>query len=167
MCGFVEDGLTDTFGVYMNAYRTQGLLARYFAPTLQQWFTHHFDRNIKACPQCRNPGILTKMHRKTELLSVPSLLLVSVGFAQLQLDKVLTFSTDTTTKSLQIRGLIYHSVMAQHFTSIVVDENMLAWYHDGMTTRQCCNLLGRITDMDKLAFHVCGDYKLVAAIYGE
>jgi hypothetical protein len=107
------------------------------------------------------------MRRKTELLSVPSLLLVSVGFTQLQLDEILTFSTDTITKSLQIRGLIYHSAMAQHFTSIVVDENMLAWYYDGMTTRQCCNILRRITDVDKLALHVRGEYELAAAIYGE
>ncbi|KAJ7865206.1 hypothetical protein B0H13DRAFT_1637199 [Mycena leptocephala] len=167
-CGYNEDGTTDTFGVYMSIFRTNGLTAQYpTGPSLTQWLAHHFDRHTKCCPNCRSRGTETRMRRVTQLISIPSLMLVAIDLATLKLNERLTFKTDTMSKTLQIRGPIYHSELASHFTSMVIDDNGLAWYHDGMTTGCRCALLGRFSAMDKLGLHNRGNYKLSAAIYAE
>ncbi|KAJ6586594.1 hypothetical protein B0H10DRAFT_2095096 [Mycena sp. CBHHK59/15] len=50
---------------------------------------------------------------------------------------------------MKLRGLIYHSQAASHFTSIVVDAGSM-WYHDGITTRRACVNNGRFADLRDL-----------------
>ncbi|KAJ6540228.1 hypothetical protein B0H10DRAFT_2138382 [Mycena sp. CBHHK59/15] len=51
---------------------------------------------------------------------------------------------------MKLRGLIYHSQAASHFTSIVVDAAGSMWYHDGITTRRACVNNGRFADLRDL-----------------
>ncbi|KAJ7936977.1 hypothetical protein B0H13DRAFT_1477596, partial [Mycena leptocephala] len=66
---------------------------------------------------------------------------------------------------LRLAGLIYHSQNASHFTSITVDQDKMLWYHDGITTRRRCTLMGHLPSTNKLSLHAHGDSKLTAAIY--
>ncbi|KAJ7710361.1 hypothetical protein B0H17DRAFT_915026 [Mycena rosella] len=103
----------------------------------------------------------------TSIRDVPSILVVSVSFAKLVIDEFIGFKTPTREKSLRLTGLIYHSEMARHFTSMVLDKKGYLWYHDGITTRSRCTLVGHWSTLDKLGLHRRGDYKLSAAIYAD
>ncbi|KAJ7171221.1 hypothetical protein C8R46DRAFT_895651 [Mycena filopes] len=122
-CGYVSNQLTDTFGCYMSALSNRTLRAAHpYSPSLCDWFSSHFDQYVERCPRCTLIGRDTRLRRHTVLVSVPSLLIVGVDIHDLILDKTLTFRTSTSEKTLAIRGLIYHSQLAHHFTSIVVDH---------------------------------------------
>ncbi|KAJ6517750.1 hypothetical protein DFH09DRAFT_940166 [Mycena vulgaris] len=73
---------------------------------------------------------------------------------------------DNSNVTLKLRGLIYHSEIAAHFTSVVLDAEGLMWYHDGITTKRTCVNNGRYSVLrDLLTIHWRHEERLCAAIY--
>jgi hypothetical protein len=93
---------------------------------------------------------------------------LGISTEEILLDLRLTFKMQQQTKSLQLRGLIYHSIQGQHFTSVVIDKSGLMWYHDGITTKTTCKRFASFKEIANLKIlHQINESSLVAAIYAE
>ncbi|KAJ7832810.1 hypothetical protein B0H13DRAFT_1654042 [Mycena leptocephala] len=170
-CGYQRPGTIETLGQYIDISlprsitdtHPQGMLA-------QEWFDYHFDRPYGRCPNCNNNQCAAYLRRVTKITELPTFLLLSISTKDILLEHKLSFKSDTQHKSLQLRGLIYHSAQEQHFTSVVVDKSGLFWYHDGMTTKSYCKRMINIKEIKDLrALHRIGtnDEILAAAMYAE
>jgi hypothetical protein len=170
-CGYQREGTIETLGQYIDISlprsitetHPQGMLA-------QEWFDHHFDRPYGRCPNCNNNQSVAYLRRVTKITELPTFLLLGISTENILLEHKLTFKSDARRKTLQLRGLIYHSATGQHFTSVVVDKSGIFWYHDGMTTRNRCKRMINIKQIQDLrALHRIGnkDEKLAAAMYAE
>ncbi|KAJ7983063.1 hypothetical protein DFH06DRAFT_912420, partial [Mycena polygramma] len=63
-----------------------------------------------------------------------------------------------------LRGIIYYA--DHHFTSVVVGPDGSMWFHDGMTTRKSCLLVGNMNNLDTpLSLHKFGGKSICAVIY--
>ncbi|KAJ7122695.1 hypothetical protein C8R43DRAFT_845579, partial [Mycena crocata] len=120
-CGYREPGVTDTFGQYINV-----------------WNTNELRRNY--------PNGHAKLRRRTTIHDVPEVLIVGINFPTLVLNEELQFHRNNNVVTLKLRGLIYHSQMALHFTSVILDAEGIMWYHDGISTGRTCVNNGRFTD---------------------
>ncbi|KAJ7939757.1 hypothetical protein B0H13DRAFT_1586961 [Mycena leptocephala] len=162
-CGYRLPGFIQTFGQYINVWNTNALRRKYpNGLTLLQWFQHQFDCQVDRCPQCTWNGMERKMRRLTTVHAIPSLMIIGINFNTLLLSEEIKFGPAT----LKLRGLIYHSPMEHHFTSVIVDAEGIMWYHDGITTRRTCINNGRFADVaDPLTLHRRHDQRLSAAIY--
>ncbi|KAJ7085024.1 hypothetical protein C8R43DRAFT_909267 [Mycena crocata] len=106
------------------------------------------------------------MRRLTTIHDVPSLMVVGVNFDTLVLDEELNFPRNGNVITLKLRGLIYHSQQAMHFTSIVLDANGMLWYHDGITTGRDCVSKGKYGELSNpLVLHQIKEQRLCAAVY--
>ncbi|KAJ7697106.1 hypothetical protein B0H16DRAFT_1350276 [Mycena metata] len=163
-CGWQAPGVTETLSQYVDVSMPNALKDRYPAGILaSEWFAYHFDKPVRCCPMCNQ-----RMRRLTTITEVPSVLLLAISLGDLRLDEKLHFGEGNTAKTLRLRGLIYHADWAQHFTSVVVDGQGMMWYHDGMTTKRTCILLGNIKELvDLRAMHFINNGRLAAALYGE
>ncbi|KAF8813265.1 hypothetical protein BYT27DRAFT_7084963, partial [Phlegmacium glaucopus] len=66
-----------------------------------------------------------------------------------------------------LKGIIYTN--GNHFTTKLVDENFIIWYHDGQTTCSNCQReqsLMDVENLDQLKTHD-GQYKAIIAFYIE
>jgi hypothetical protein len=103
------------------------------------------------------------MRRLTTVYEVPPIMILSISLNTLRLDEEIVFGP---TKTLKLHGLINHSQIAAHFTSVVVDSRGVMWYHDGMTTGRSCMYNGRFLDkQDRLTLHQKGNEQLYTTIY--
>ncbi|KAJ7784228.1 hypothetical protein B0H16DRAFT_1296841 [Mycena metata] len=103
------------------------------------------------------------MRRLTTIHEGPPILVLCINSEDILLDEELRF---TPTITLRLRGLIYHSQMAKHFTSVVMDAAGTMWYHDGITTRRNCVNTGKFKDLqDRRSLHRRGEQLLCAVIY--
>ncbi|KAJ7123847.1 hypothetical protein C8R43DRAFT_899354 [Mycena crocata] len=166
-CGYQEQGVTDTLGQFVDVYNMTALQGMYpNGPTLSEWFSYHFDQEMAHCPQCRIAGSRRKMRRLTTIYDIPSLMVVGINFDTLVLDEELNFTQNGSVSILKLRGLIYHSQEARHFTSVVLDASGMMWYHDGITTGRTCVNKGRFGDLsDPLTIHRRDEQRLCAAVY--
>ena len=60
-----------------------------------------------------------------------------------------------------LKGLIYYN--HNHFTSCIITDNNMCWYHDGMTTGPNMACEGHINTIPNLLFHT--DMQANTAIY--
>ncbi|KAJ7740537.1 hypothetical protein B0H16DRAFT_1324298 [Mycena metata] len=165
-CGWQAPGFTETLSQYVDVSMPNALKDRY--PTgiqLSEWFAYHFDKLVRCCPMC--PGG-QRMRRQTFVSEVPPILVVAISIADLRLNEKLVLGTGNVAKTLRLRGLIYHSTDARHFTSVVVDRQSSMWYHDGITTGRLCQLIGNMRDIrDSRSLHFINNERLAAALYAE
>jgi hypothetical protein len=77
---------------------------------------------------------LRKMRRLATVHAILSLMIIGINFNPLLLSEEIKFGTAT----LNLRGLIYHSLMEHHFTSVIVNAEGIMCYHDGITTGRTC-----------------------------
>ncbi|KAJ7149842.1 hypothetical protein C8R43DRAFT_887621 [Mycena crocata] len=169
-CRYRQPGFTDTFGQYMDIQSSRTLTACYpHGIHISQWFHYHFDRLVAHCPQCRFNGVDTKMRRTTTIGEVPKVMVIGVGYDTLLIEEALKFDVGGQgggSVTLKLRGLIYHSAQARHFTSVVADNAGYLWYHDGIATKRGSVRLGQINDIhDRRVLHSVNGGKLCAAIY--
>ena len=54
----------------------------------------------------------------------------------IDINQRLQFHVSNLTKSYILKGIIY--LNGNHFTSQLIDENLIVWYHDGQTTQCFC-----------------------------
>lgn len=93
-------------------------------------------------------------------------MVLCVNFNTLILEEELYFRWNGGVITLRIRGLIYHSQMAGHFTSVVIDGEGIMWYHDGMITGRTCVRNGRFSEIGNLlTLHRRSEEHLCAVIY--
>ncbi|KAJ7606064.1 hypothetical protein DFH06DRAFT_1019686 [Mycena polygramma] len=108
------------------------------------------------------------MVRVTTISAVPDLMLIGISYEDLLVDPVLTFQVEGHTETMKLRGLIYHSALDVHFTSIVVDNDGALWYHDGISTRRNTVNHGNIAALPTLRdLHWYKNQRLCAAIYAK
>ncbi|KAJ7714276.1 hypothetical protein B0H16DRAFT_1340722 [Mycena metata] len=123
----------------------------------------HLDGVIRQrCSNCN----FNRTRRRTVTFKVPPVLIISVQmYGELLLDGELTFLANGTEETLRLAGITYFSPQAQHFTSITATPDGSLWYHDGITTRRRCNLVGNINTINKEELQKRGDYIVGCAIY--
>jgi hypothetical protein len=168
-CGYQKPGTIETLSQYIDVSLPRSIAHAYpLGMHVQEWFDYHFDRPFGRCPDCNSADSPSFLRRKTTITELPTFLLLSISTPDILLDWKLAFKMQDHTKSLQLRGLIYHSVEGLHFTSVVIDKTGLMWYHDGITTKRACKKITSIKDIaDLKALHRINQESLAAAVYAE
>jgi len=82
---------------------------------------------MKKCPHC-----FAAMVQPINFKSTPSVLVFEINSRNIKVSKTLKFEQEGETVVLDVRGLIYHGDF--HFTSRIIGNDGIVWYHDGMTT---------------------------------
>ena len=77
----------------------------------------------------------------------------------------LEFETENGTKTLDLRGIVYHG--QYHFTSRIISSQKQVWYHDGMTTGKSCSYDGMLNDMTDNDLRKCRQRYLSLAVYAQ
>ncbi|KAJ7605732.1 hypothetical protein DFH06DRAFT_1020012, partial [Mycena polygramma] len=158
-CGYINPGGgVETLSQYITVSIPRATAHLYAAGvTIRDWFAYHMDKPSGRCPCCSTPE---------NVVQLPPLLLVAICSPEIILNDLITFKSQTSQKTLRLRGLLYYK--DRHFTSIIIDRSGLMWYHDGIATGRSCRRLGYYRDVvDLLGLHRYNDERLSAAMYAE
>ncbi|KAJ6486572.1 hypothetical protein DFH09DRAFT_948827 [Mycena vulgaris] len=169
-CNHQLTGETDTFSQFVDIAFDSVVRNAYPAGrSMNEWFGHHFNKYVSTrCVVCRANGSEVKMRRVTEVREVPDVLMLGIGMDIMLMEETLDFKHGNETTSTRLRGLIYYSQDAAHFTSVVLDNDGTMWYHDGITTRRGSVLLGKISEVrDLCTLHKIREERLCAAVYAR
>ena len=83
----------------------------------------------------------------------------------MKLGKTLKFEQEGETVVLDVKRLIYHGDF--HFTSRIVENDGIAWYHNGMTTGSSCESEGDFEKMSSRNLFKCKGKKLILVVYAR
>ncbi|KAF8119755.1 hypothetical protein K438DRAFT_1656200, partial [Mycena galopus ATCC 62051] len=96
--------------------------------SISHWIAANRVRNgRRACTGCGNGTTVFESFQHP-----PPLLLFSLGDDNILIDSLLNIDVAGQKKKYAVRGVIYSG--SNHFTSRVVAESGLVWYHDGIET---------------------------------
>ena len=96
-----------------------------------KWLRSLRHETHEKCPHC-----FAAMVQPINFKSTPSVLVFEINSRNIKVSKTLKFEHGGETVVLDVRGLIYHGDF--HFTSCIIGNDGMVWYHDGMTTGSSC-----------------------------
>jgi hypothetical protein len=96
-----------------------------------KWLGSLRHETHEKCPHC-----FAAMVQPINFKSTPSVLVFEINSRNIKVSKTLKFEHGGETVVLDVRGLIYHGDF--HFTSCIIGNDGMVWYHDGMTTGSSC-----------------------------
>jgi hypothetical protein len=97
--------------------------------------------------------------------SAPNILIFEINSRNIKVSKILKFEQEGKTVVLDVRGLIYHGDF--HFTSHIIGNDGIVWYHDGMTTGSSCENEGDFDKMSSRDLLKCKEKKLILVVYAR
>ncbi|KIM76325.1 hypothetical protein PILCRDRAFT_77918, partial [Piloderma croceum F 1598] len=95
----------------------------------------------------------------------PSVLVFEINSRNIKVSKTLKFEQKGETVVLDVRGLIYHGDF--HFTSRIIGNDGMVWYHDGMTTGSSCENEGDFDKFSSRKLLKCKGKKLILVVYAR
>jgi hypothetical protein len=152
-CDFAEEPIDDRLGYVLHADHTIKQSTMNWVDTLSQ-------KTNRRCPDCNS-----RMKQLVFYNEAPHILVLEYPFKNIKTSHRLEFISETGTKTLELRGIVYHG--QYHFTSRIITAQKQVWYHDGMITGNSCS---RDTDLTQLSDHDirhCKNRNLVLAIYAQ
>jgi hypothetical protein len=167
-CGYEEMGMREVFGQVQEIVISSHLDSLYPSGMgINKWYNEIFNQYKKSCIQCSANGIFNQMLTSTKLHQVPPIMFIGINSTNLLLEDILVFRGLNGIEHLQLRGLIYHSQIALHYTCIVVDKYGGLWRHDSMIHKRRTLYLGNLSMIldRKVLHHIGMEIKLCAAIY--
>lgn len=96
-------------------------------PSTSDWMRVLREPSHRRCHECHEPLSLTYM-----FTSIPELLALEFSGQSPSIDALITIEKDRDEFQFELRGVIYFG--AGHFTSRLIGQEGLTWYHDGVVT---------------------------------
>jgi len=112
------------------------------------------------CPHC-----FAAMVQPINFKSTPSVLVFEINSRNIKVSKTLKFEQEGETVVLDVRGLIYHGDF--HFTSHIIGNDGMVWYHDGMTTGSSCENEGDFDKFFSKNLLKCKGKNLILVVYAR
>jgi len=150
-CEYAEDPVDDGLGYVVHADSS-------VTGSTSEWIDKMSQKTRRACPDCR-----TMMQQILFYNDVPPILVLEYPWRNIVTSHKLEFETENGTKTLDLRGIVYHG--QYHFTSRIISSQKQVWYHDGMTTGKTCSYDGQLNDMQDNNLRKCRQRHLTLAIY--
>ena len=121
-----------------------------------EWMTSMNEESQRSCITCSEKLTLVKT------FPFP-LLFIALDFAGqlMHVDATFTVSINNAEICYRLCGVIYFG--DSHFTSHVINDNHMVWFHDGRVTCEKMTYEGMLDNTFSL--NQCGDKEAVAAIY--
>ena len=124
------------------------------------WLRSLKHETHERCPQC-----FSAMMEPISFKSAPNVLIFEINSRNIKVSKTLRFEQEGETVVLGVRGLIYHGYF--HFTSYIIGNDGIVWYHDGMTTGSSCENEGDFDKMSSRNLLKCKGKKLILVVYAR
>jgi hypothetical protein len=124
--------------------------------SVSEWMTSMSEESQKSCITCSEKLTLVKAFP----FPLPFIALDFAG-QLMQMDATFTVSINNAEVSYKLCGVIYFG--DSHFTSRVINDNGMVWFHDGRVTREKMTYEGILDSTFSL--NQCRDKEAVAAIY--
>ena len=124
------------------------------------------ERTNIICLNCRNSIKKDFLLYNTQYLEELPSILIFVLASWIDINKYLEFDVSASVKKYFLKGIIYSN--GDHFTTRLVDKNLIVWYHDGQVTGSLCRKEQSLMHLDDLVpLKVHGRYKAIMAFYAE
>ncbi|KIM77344.1 hypothetical protein PILCRDRAFT_76841 [Piloderma croceum F 1598] len=125
-----------------------------------KWLGSLEHETHEKCPHC-----FSAMVQPVNFKSTPSVLVFEINSRNIKVSKTLRFEQKGETVVLDVRGLIYHGDF--HFTSCIIGNDGMVWYHDGMTTGSSCENEGDFDKFSSRKLLKCKGTKLILVVYAR
>jgi len=112
------------------------------------------------CPHC-----FAAMVQPINFKSTASVLVFEINSRNIKVSKTLKFEQEGETVVLDVKGLIYHGDF--HFTSRIIGNDGMVWYHDGMTTGSSCENEGDFDKFFSKNLLKCKGKNLILVVYAR
>ncbi|KAJ7723248.1 hypothetical protein B0H16DRAFT_1334246 [Mycena metata] len=147
MCGYVSPEQHNLLEPYMcTALSREQRAAFPHGVPVSEWIKDHLSRTHTSCPTCRLSNRRARLTMSYQILSVPSVFIISVDCGSMHYDKALHFDCNGAMVVAKLRGIIYAG--DAHFTARYVSVQGSIWFHDGITTRRSWVEEGHIDSID-------------------
>ena len=110
-------------------------------------------------------NVFFSMMQPISFKSTPSVLIFEINSRNIKVSKTLKFEQEGEFEVLDVRGLIYHGDF--HFTSCIIGNDGIVWYHDGMTTGSSCENEGDFDKMSSRNLLKWKGKKLILVVYAR
>ena len=125
-----------------------------------KWLGSLEHETHEKCPHC-----FSAMTQPISFKSIPSVLVFEINSRNIKVSKTLKFEQEGETVVLDVRGLIYHGDF--HFTSRIIGNDGMVWYHDGITTRSSCENEGDFNKFSSKNLLKCRGKNLILVVYAR
>ena len=132
----------------------------YMPKSTSKWLGSLEHETQEKCPHC-----FSAMVQPVNFKSTPSVLVFEINSRNIKVSKTLKFEQEGETVVLDVRGLIYHGDF--HFTSRIIGNDGMVWYHDGMTTGSSCENEGDFDKFSSRKLLKCKGKKLILVVYAR
>ena len=132
----------------------------YMPKSTCKWLGSLEHETHEKCPHC-----FASMVQPVNFKSTPSVLVFETNSRNIKVSKTLKFEQEGETVILDVRGLIYYGDF--HFTSRIIGNDGMVWYHDGMTTGSSCENEGDFDKFSSRKLLKCKGKKLILVVYAR
>lgn len=126
--------------------------------SIQAWLTHSEETSYPPCQTCQSATT-----RQFQLSTATPLLVFEFPGQSAFIDDAITLNLANQVIQYKLKGIIYYG--DNHFTSRIISDDRLVWYHDGMTTGSCLLHEGPLPTIPNLM--LCKNKDACAAIYSS
>ena len=109
--------------------------------SVQSWMSGFREGIVRKCSTCQ--GSLYRQFRFAYALPIVAL---DISGHKLEVNTTFNVTTDGDVQTYKLRGIIYFANF--HFTSRIINENGMTWFHDGIATADSVIYEGMIDTLD-------------------
>jgi len=120
------------------------------------WIQNPMETQARVCTKCNS-----HLENVFSFIQPPNILALSFPQSNLHINAEFLMKVENNDYQYILRGIIYFG--ADHFTSRIITDQTLIWYHDGMETAANVEYEGTIGNIQDL--NTCRGKTAIAAIY--
>jgi len=120
------------------------------------WIQNPMETQARVCTECNS-----HLENVFSFIQPPNILALSFPQSNLHIDAEFLMKVENNDYQYILRGIIYFG--ADHFTSCIITDQTLIWYHDGMETEADVEYEGTIGNIQDL--NTCRGKTAIVAIY--
>ena len=124
------------------------------------WVRALKHKTHERCPEC-----FYVMMQPISFKSAPNILIFEINSRNIKVSKTFKFEQEGEAVILYVKGLIYHGDF--HFTSRIIGNDGIIWYHDGMTTGSSCENEGDFDKFSSKDLLKCKGKRLSLVVYAR
>ena len=127
--------------------------------SILSWVADMSETTSHKCPSCGELQLL-----KNEFAFPLPVIALDFSGQRIELNHTFTIAINNADVLYKLRGIIYYG--DSHFTSHVIFDNSMTWFHDGIATRQSLIYEGILSNISESLF-ICRGKNAHVAIYAQ